>query len=145
MFVSGSSTWCHSEILWQGYSHVWTIKWWPVVRGARRHSCIKDRSLFSPKGYKNDRRLMKVLEWRSKEKERRILTRGLIVLLLYLIFYWLVYLNELTLSVCVWRWLCNLLHGNSCWCRWADGCIETEWGTLGDFLTSLFYWTMVLL
>jgi len=26
---------------------------------------------------------------------------GLIVLLLYLIFYWLVYLNELTLSVCV--------------------------------------------
>jgi len=57
MFVSGSSTWCHGEMLWQGYSHVWTIRWWPVVGGASRHSCIKDRSLFSLKGYRIDRRL----------------------------------------------------------------------------------------
>jgi len=41
---------------------VWTIRWWPVVGGASRHSCSKDRSSFSPKGYRNDRRLMKVLE-----------------------------------------------------------------------------------
>ncbi|QCD86300.1 hypothetical protein DEO72_LG3g821 [Vigna unguiculata] len=57
MCVSGSSTWCHGEMLWQGYSHVWTIRWWPVVRGASRHSCSEDRSLFSPKGYRDDRRL----------------------------------------------------------------------------------------
>jgi len=30
----------------------------------------------------------------------------------------LVYLNELTLSVCAWRWSYNLLHRNKCWCRW---------------------------
>jgi len=57
MFVSGSSTWCHGEMLWQGYSHGWTIRWWPVVGGASRHSCSEDRSLFSLKGYRNDRRL----------------------------------------------------------------------------------------
>jgi len=32
-----------------------------------------------------------------------------------------IYLNELTLSVCVWRWSCNLLHGSRCWCRWVCG------------------------
>jgi len=32
-----------------------------------------------------------------------------------------VYLNELTLSVCVWRWSCNLLRGRRCLCRWARG------------------------
>jgi len=62
MFVSGNSTWCHGEMLWQSYSHVWTIRWWPVVEGASRHSCSKDRSLISPKGYRNDRHLMQVLE-----------------------------------------------------------------------------------
>jgi len=34
-----------------------------------------------------------------------------------MIFVWF-YLNELTLSVCAWRWSCNLLHGSRCWCRW---------------------------
>jgi len=55
MFVLGNSTWCHSEMLWQSYSHVWTIRWWPVVGGANRHSCSKDRSLISLKGYTNDK------------------------------------------------------------------------------------------
>jgi len=32
-------------------------------------------------------------------------------------------LTKLTLSVCVWRWSCNLLHGSRCWCRWACKCI----------------------
>jgi len=32
-------------------------------------------------------------------------------------------LFELTLSVCVWRWSCNLLHGSKGWCKWAWGCI----------------------
>jgi len=62
MFVLRSSTWCHGEMLWQSYSHVWTIKWWPVVGGSSRHSCSEDRSLISPKGYRNDIRLMQVLE-----------------------------------------------------------------------------------
>jgi len=44
-------------MLWQSYSHVWTIKWWPVVEGASRHSYTKDRSLILPKGYRDDRRL----------------------------------------------------------------------------------------
>jgi len=57
MFVFGNSTWCHGEMLWQSYSHVWTIRWWPVVGGASRHSCSKDQSLISPKGYRKDRRL----------------------------------------------------------------------------------------
>jgi len=57
MFVSGSSTWGHGEMLWQCYSHVWTIRWWPVVGGASGHSCSEDRSLFSLKGYRMDRRL----------------------------------------------------------------------------------------
>jgi len=57
MFVSGSSTWCHDEMLWQCYSHMWTIRWWHVVGGASGHSCSEDRSLFSFKGYRIDRRL----------------------------------------------------------------------------------------
>jgi len=57
MFVSGSSTWCHGEMLWQSYSHVGTIRWWPVVGGASRHSCSEDRPLFSLKGYRDDKRL----------------------------------------------------------------------------------------
>jgi len=71
MFVSGSSTWCHSELLWQGYSHVWTIRWWPIVGGASRHSCSEDRSLFSPKEYRNVRRLMQVLEVEKKGKREK--------------------------------------------------------------------------
>ena len=59
MFVLGNSTWCHSEMLWQSYSHVWTFRWWLVVGGASKHSCSKDRSLVSPKGYRNGRRLNK--------------------------------------------------------------------------------------
>jgi len=62
MFVLGNSTWFHGEMLWQGYSHVWTIRWWLVVGGASGHSCSEDRSLFSLKVYRNVRRLMKVLE-----------------------------------------------------------------------------------
>jgi len=61
MFVLGNSTWCHGEMLLQSHSHVWTIRWWPVVGGASRHSCSKDRSFISPKGYRKDRRL-KVVE-----------------------------------------------------------------------------------
>jgi len=57
VFVSGSSTWCHGEMLWKSYSHMWTIRWWPVVGGASRYSYNKDRLLFSPKGYSDDRRL----------------------------------------------------------------------------------------
>jgi len=37
-------------------------------------------------------------------------------------------LIELTLFVCVCLWSCNLLHGSRCWCRWAYGCLESEWG-----------------
>jgi len=33
---------------------------------------------------------------------------------------------ELTLSMYVWRWACNLLHGNRCGCRWARGCLEPK-------------------
>jgi len=35
---------------------------------------------------------------------------------------------KLTLSVCVWRWSCNSLHGSKCWCRWAHGYLEPKWG-----------------
>jgi len=73
-FVLGNSTWCHSEMLWQSYSHVWTIRWWPVVGGASRHSYSKDRSLISPKGYIDDRRL-KASVGRSKRKRESVLTR----------------------------------------------------------------------
>ena len=41
---------------------MWTIRWWPVVGGAGGHSYSKDRSLFSPKGYKDDRRLKASIE-----------------------------------------------------------------------------------
>jgi len=34
-----------------------TIRWLLVVGGASGHSCSKDRSLFSLKGYRMDRRL----------------------------------------------------------------------------------------
>ena len=46
---------------------MWTIRWWPVVGGASRHSCSKDRSSFSPKGYKNDRHLMEVEKYEKRE------------------------------------------------------------------------------
>jgi len=38
------------ERLWQFYSRMWTIRWWPVVGGASRHSCSKDGSVKSSKG-----------------------------------------------------------------------------------------------
>jgi len=41
---------------------VWTIRWWPVVGGASRHSCSEDRSLFLPKGYKDNKRLKASVE-----------------------------------------------------------------------------------
>ena len=69
MFVLGSSTWCHSEMLWQSYSYVWTIRWWPVVGGASGHLCNKDRSLISPKRYRNDRRLKASVGNEEKEKK----------------------------------------------------------------------------
>ena len=31
------------------YSHVWTIRWWLVVGGPSRHSCSKDRLVYSSK------------------------------------------------------------------------------------------------
>jgi len=37
--------------------------------------------------------------------------------------YTRLFIIELTLSVCVWRWSCNLLHGSKCSCRWACGCL----------------------
>jgi len=46
----GNSTLCCGERLWQTYSHVWTIRWWPVVGRASRHSYSKDRSVYSSKG-----------------------------------------------------------------------------------------------
>jgi len=49
-----------------------------------------------------------------------------------------VYLNELTLSVCVWRWSCNLLRGRRCLCRWARGWLAMEWGTTMRVLVVLF-------
>ena len=67
-------------MLWQSYSHVWTIRWWLVVGGASRHSCSKDRSLISPKGYRNDRQSNASFgngDLRNK-KERIILTRVMI-------------------------------------------------------------------
>jgi len=51
-----------------------------------------------------------------------------------------IYLNELTLSVCVWRWSCNLLHGSRCWCRWVCGWLVMEWGTTMGVLVLL--WTV---
>jgi len=36
---------------------VWTIRWWPVLGGASRHSYSEDQSLFLPKGYRDNRRL----------------------------------------------------------------------------------------
>jgi len=45
-----------------------------------------------------------------------ILNFNLVMLCLFVLF-------ELTLSVCVWRWSCNLLHGSKGWCKWAWGCI----------------------
>jgi len=46
---------------------------------------------------------------------------------------------ELTLSVCVWRWSCNSLHGSRCWCRWARGYLKSMWVQHGNFYIELFY------
>jgi len=39
------------------------------------------------------------------------------------IVYLLFYFSQLTLSVCVWRWSCDSLHGSICWNRWSWGCL----------------------
>ena len=91
-------------MLWQCYSHVWAIRWWPVVGGASGHSCSEDRSLFSLKGYRIDRRLKaSVGSEVVKGKGGKCTNLGLYLLTWYLILYCCFYLNELTLSVCVWR------------------------------------------
>jgi len=46
---------------------------------------------------------------------------------------------QLTLSVCVWQWSCNSLHGSRCWCRWARGYLEPKWGQHENFYMELFY------
>jgi len=38
---------------------------------------------------------------------------------LYVLNYTFILLHELTLSVCVWRWSCNSLHGSRCCFRWS--------------------------
>jgi len=63
-------------MLWQSHSHVWTIRWWPVVGGASRHLYSKDRSLISPKGYRDDRHLKaRVGNDEVREKGGNALTR----------------------------------------------------------------------
>jgi len=37
----------------------------------------------------------------------------------------LIVFYQLTLSVCVWRWSCDSLHGSKWWHRW-------YWGRSGD-------------
>jgi len=78
MFVFGNFTWCCGERSWQSYSHMLTNRWWPVVGGASRHSCSKDQSLISPKGYRNNRRLMQVFKVEELRK-RGILTNVIIL------------------------------------------------------------------
>jgi len=99
----GSSNWCHGEMLWQSYSYVWTIKWWPIVGGASRDSCNKDRSLISPEGYRNDRRLMQVLEVEKKGKREKNTNPSFNVEMLYLLvfLFGFIYMNSPYLRV--WR------------------------------------------
>jgi len=40
--------------------------------------------------------------------------------ILYVIYA--LYSFELTLSVCIWRWSCNSLHGSRWSFRWCRGC-----------------------
>jgi len=72
-------------MLWQCYSHVWTIRWWPVVEGASGHSCNKDRSQISPKGYRNDRRLKVVLEAKCEKKRKNCTNPGLLLINMVLV------------------------------------------------------------
>jgi len=39
--------------------------------------------------------------------------------------------SQLTLSVCVWRWSCDSLHGSKCWYRWC-------WGRPSDEVRASF-------
>ena len=117
------------------YSRVWTIRRWPVVRGASRHSCSKDRSMYSSKGVVSRCVEHKVWELRIEDWGAN-LGHILNCFITYLVFIFLVF--ELTLSVCVWRWSCNSLHGSRCGCRWARGCLDSEWGQLWEFLLVFF-------
>jgi len=45
---------------------------------------------------------------------------------------------KVTLSICVWRWSCNSLHGSRCWCRWDGGCLDVEWSQPGFLLNNVY-------
>jgi len=74
---------------WQSYSRVWTIRWWPVVGGASRHSCSKDRSEISPKGYRDDRRLKSEVGYEGVKEKGSVLT-GFKFVMWYLLMYCLI-------------------------------------------------------
>jgi len=61
--------------------------------------------------------------------------------------------SQLTLSVCVWWWSCDSLHGSRCWYRWRWGCpddgVRASFGIRARiFLTCIwlcFYlWTWIM-
>ena len=82
------------------YSRVWTIRWWPVVGGASKHSCNKDRSVYSSKGVESRYIQHKVWEFRIEDCGAN-LGHSLNCFITYVVFIFLVF--ELTLFVCVWR------------------------------------------
>ncbi|QCE03578.1 hypothetical protein DEO72_LG8g1603 [Vigna unguiculata] len=49
------------------YFCVWTIRWWPVVGGTSRHSCSKDRSVYSSKGVESRGVQQDVWKWRIED------------------------------------------------------------------------------
>jgi len=65
-FILGNSTWCYRLWLWQIYSRMWTIRWWPMVGGASRHSWQQRSINVIIKGWRIKRRLEEDLEVRIK-------------------------------------------------------------------------------
>jgi len=43
--------------------------------------------------------------------------------LILIIYYNIIFLSQLTLSVCVWRWSCDLSYESRCESRWGRWCI----------------------
>jgi len=78
------------------YSHVWTIRWWPVVGRASRHSCNKDRPMYSSKGVESRCVQHKVWELRIEDWGAN-LGHSLNCFITYVVFIFVVF--ELILSV----------------------------------------------
>jgi len=62
---------------------------------------------------------------------------------LFLLNYMLI-ISKFTLFVCVWRWSCDVSHGNRWFSKWCYWCVAMERGLAWEFWIGIFYYVFFI-